>query len=567
MRSLQTDRPSSLVRAAGLGLPVALGVLALGPLLAATSLADQPTRNDGASVAASAVGATSFTRPQASSAVAGAPAASDGTTGFETIEEDDIEADIALLTNPYLEGRDSPSFGLEFAAEWVAGRFEELGLESPKDIEDHLTFYTRRMPAPDAEETSLSTPLERDVRLGADYTALLGAEGQAAGPAVFCGYGIGVKGYDELKDLQLEGAIAVLVEGEPRHKRVLDGPALTQAANVYRKLSKLAELGVRGALVVRRAHASDVPVPPQWPERQPMGFRHTWAMWADGTVPFYGPSPIPALEISWALAEELLEADLDAHMAAIDKRGKPQTFEGARPEVSLACGIEQRNLSLPNVVGIVRGTDPELADEYVVIGAHLDHIGADPLGRIGVGADDNASGTSAMLAVMKALAADPPPRSVIGMSFTSEEDGLLGSDALARTPPVSRTSIVAMVNLDMIGRGPTKGVVALGVRENPEFKSLIDDARRRFKTGIKDVEMQEGQELFARSDHYSFHQVGIPALFFFEHVPISDNPDYHTWRDLPELVDLTKITNTAKLAYGVVRELTERPERLPAPKR
>ncbi|QDU84957.1 Bacterial leucyl aminopeptidase precursor [Planctomycetes bacterium Pla163] len=561
MRSSQTDQPSTLVRAAGIGLPVALGVLALGPLLAATSLAGAPTPP-----------VADHVEPAASSAMSSAMSSavamrSDGSTGFETIEEDDIEADIALLTNPYLEGRDSPSFGLEFAAEWVAGRFEELGLESPEDIEDHLTFYTRRMPAPDPEETSLKTPLARDVRLGADFTALLGAEGQAAGPAVFCGYGIGVKGFDELKDLELDGAIAVLVEGEPRHKRVLDGPTLTQAANVYRKLVKLAELGVRGALVVRRAHPSDVPVPPQWPERQPMGFRHTWAMWADGTVPFYGPSPIPALEVSWTFAEELLEADLDAHMDAIDKRGKPKAFEGARPQVSLACGIEQRNLSLPNVIGIVRGSDPELAGEYVVIGAHLDHIGADPLGRIGVGADDNASGTSAMLAVMKALAADPPPRSVIGMAFTSEEDGLLGSDALARTPPVSRSSIVAMVNLDMIGRGPTKGVVALGVRENPGFEGVIDDARRRFKTGIKDVEMQEGQELFRRSDHFSFHQVGIPALFFFEHVPISDNPDYHTWRDLPELVDVAKIANTAKLAYGVVRELTERPERLPAPKR
>jgi hypothetical protein len=492
---------------------------------------------------------------------------SDGERGFATIREDDVEAHLAALCNPYLEGRDSPSFGLEFAAEQVAGRFAELGLESPQDVEGHIAFYTRRMPTPDANGTRLVVPLEREVALGVDFTALLGCEGSAKGPAVFCGYGIGVKEFDELDDLELAGAIAVFVEGEPRHKKVLRGPEITEAANLYRKLERLAEAGAAGALIVRRAHAADVPVPKDWPSRQPMGFRHTFAFWADGTVPNMGPSRIPALEISWELAEALLDDDLDARMASIDTKGKPAAFEGPRREVEIACATTEAEVSLPNVVGIVRGSDVALANEYVIIGAHLDHIGADPLGRIGVGADDNASGSSALLEVVEALAAEPPPRSVLAIAFTSEEDGLLGSQAIARKLPVPAEAVVAMVNLDMIGRGPRNGCVALGVRENPRMQNVIDAARRRFKTGIKDVVTNEGQELFARSDHYSFHQIGIPAVFFFEHVPISDNPDYHTWRDLPELVDTKKIANTARLAYGVVRELTELEERLERPGR
>jgi hypothetical protein len=491
----------------------------------------------------------------------------DGERGFATIREDDVDAILRFLCNPYLEGRDSPSFGLEFAAEYVAQRFEVLGLESPTDVEGYLAFYTRRMPAPDADATRLVVPLEREVALGVDYTPLLRCEGSARGPAVFCGYGIGVREFDELAGLDLRGAVAVIVEGEPRHKKVLRGPELTEAANVFRKLDRLAEAGAVGALVVRRAHPADVPVPPDWPSRQPMGFRHTFAMWADGTVPAMGPGRIPAMEISWQLAEELLGDDLDVRMAAIDERGKPDAFEGPRREVEFTATLEERTLSLPNVVGIVRGSDPELADEYVVIGAHLDHIGADPLGRIGVGADDNASGTAAMLEAVEALALERPPRSVLAIAFTSEEDGLIGSRAIAQNLPVPRESVVAMVNLDMIGRGPRNACVALGVRENPRFEGLVTAARRRFKTGIKDVETNEGQELFARSDHYSFHEIGVPSVFFFEHVPISDNPDYHTWRDLIELVDTKKVANTSRLAYGVVRELCELEERLPEPKR
>jgi len=562
--------PIALVLAAG-GIAVAAGGV---PVAAVESAQDE--RVDAVPVDSVPVDAVPVDAvPVDAVPVAAAPgpastrASSSGVEGFDTIDEDDVEATIATLTNPYLEGRDSPSFGLEFSAEWVADQFEAYGVQPFGEGADaaYITPYTRRMPQVDAEGTALETPLERELALGVDYTALLDAEGQASGPAVFCGYGIDVKSYEGLEDLDLAGAIAVLVVGEPRHKRVLEGPELSPAANVYRKLARLEDLGAVGALVVRRDVDEEVERPERWPERQPMGFRHTWAYWADGTVPFYGPSPIPALEISWSLAEELLDDDLDARMGAIDAKGKPDPWEGPRPLVSLACAITTEQLALPNVVGFVPGTDPDLKDEYVVVGAHLDHIGADPLGRIGVGADDNASGTSAMLEVMQAFAADPAPRSVIGVAFTSEEDGLIGSAAFARTPPVALGSITAMVNLDMIGRGPTKEVVALGVRENPGFEDVLKDARRRFRTGVKDVETEEGQELFQRSDHYSFHQVGVPAIFFFEHVPISENPDYHTWRDVPELVDVKKITNTARLAYAVVRELTELEERLPAPRR
>ncbi|MEZ5977167.1 MAG: M20/M25/M40 family metallo-hydrolase [Planctomycetota bacterium] len=490
-----------------------------------------------------------------------------GSRGFEEIDEDGVSATLAVLCSPYLEGRDSPSRGLAFACDYVAKRFEEAGLESPEGVDGYLATYTRNLPAPDLEESRLESPLEREVAAGVDFVPLLGCPGSARGPAVFCGYGIGVKEFDELDDLELAGAIAVLVEGEPRHKRVLRGEEVSEAANVFRKLQLLRDAGAVGALVVRRPVDEDESAPRGWPAREELPFRHTWAMWVGANVPVMGPSPIPALQVSWAFAEELLGDDLDARMKSIDRSGKPKPWEGPRPEVSIASVTVQRDVPIANVVGIVRGSDPKLRDEYVVIGAHLDHIGVDPLGRIGRGADDNASGSAAMLEAVEALAAEPPARSVLAISFTSEEDGLLGSKAIARDLPVPRESVVAMVNLDMIGRGERDGCVALGIRENPLMEDIVDEARRRFRTGIKSVETRKGQELFARSDHYSFHEIGIPAVFFFEHVPLSDNPDYHTWRDLEEYVDTRKIANTSRLAYGVTRLLADREERLPRPGR
>src|SRR4029450_1685128 len=104
-----------------------------------------------------------------------------------------------------------------------------------------------------------------------------------------------------------------------------------------------------------------------------------------------------------------------------------------------------------NVVGLLRGSDPEVADEYVVVGAHYDHIGVDWLGRVGPGADDNASGTPAPLEVAQGPAAAQPRPSLPVCSFAAEEDGELGSRALCATPPVPLASMVAMINMDMVG--------------------------------------------------------------------------------------------------------------------
>lgn len=499
----------------------------------------------------------------------------------EKIDEDDLEVLLEEFCNPYLEGRDTPSLGLEYTAERIAAHLASFGCQAPESgdrVEGYFHSYTLERPQPDAgrcsfevlkleadEDALAAVGLDDGWTLDQDYTPMLRAEGRAEGELQFCGYGIDVKGYRGLKGIEVDGRIAVFVEGEPRHRRVLEGPELSPASNTYRKLQRFEHEGAEGAIVVRRPPDADHEPPPEWPERTPVQFRSTWASWVGERPGERGPVNIPVVEIGWEQAELLLDLDLDELIGRVDKTGKPQPVDPSPVEVRFESRVRTASTTLRNVVAVLPGSDPELAREWVVLGAHYDHIGVDPRGRVAVGADDNASGVSAMLEAAHALAADPPPRSVLFCAFSAEEDGLLGSRAVAAEPPVPPDQIFAMVNLDMVGRGSDKEVVALGVRENPDFADLLKRAKRRSKSGLSKIETKKAQALFQRSDHYSFHARGYPSLFLFEQPDIDDNPDYHTYRDVLEGLSIKKVARVAKLAEAVVREIAELEDPLPRP--
>ncbi|WP_419192430.1 M28 family peptidase [Engelhardtia mirabilis] len=493
--------------------------------------------------------------------------------GFESIVEEDVQAHLTLLCSPYLEGRDSPSEGLSFTADYIAGLLGQWGFEGAFDG-GFVHGYTRELPGPNAGGCRLGARGEAgldEFKLGVDFVPLPAALGEAKGELVFCGYGIGVRGFDEVRGLPLKGKVAIFAHGEPRHPKALDGPELTPAANVYRKLDRLADEGAVGALVVRRDPPADVERPEGWPEMQPMGFRRTWAIWNGERPDAELDSSIPALEISEAVARKLLGDLYDQTLAEIDEGGKPVRVETPEVEIDLAADVDPRQeVELPNIVARLHGTDEALAGQVVILGAHMDHIGADPRGRIGTGADDNASGVSALLEVAQALSLSRPRRDVIVAVFSSEEDGLLGSralvDSMRRGVPLATSEAVAMVNLDMLGRGSAKSVNVIGSDESRDLDRLLTRAKRFEKTGLSKVITGEGAELWMRSDHYPFFVAGIPVLFLFEETPISNNKDYHTWRDTPDLVDPVKIARSARLAFnliwllGVEDDVPDRPE-------
>jgi Zn-dependent M28 family amino/carboxypeptidase len=235
-----------------------------------------------------------------------------------------------------------------------------------------------------------------------------------------------------------------------------------------------------------------------------------------------------------------------------------------------------------NVVAALEGADASLKDEWVVIGAHFDHEGADG-SRIYNGADDDGSGIVALLSIADAFAGEAregrrPRRSLVFAAWNSEERGLLGSWAFTESPPMPLDRVVAALNMDMIGRNeevPSDGgnrflglepqsaesnrnaVNVLGATRSEDLRAVAERANAGVSLLLRFRYDNNQSQLMRRSDHWPFLQHGIPALWL--HTGL--HPDYHTERDRPEKINYEKLEKVARLAYQMTSELANQPGR------
>jgi hypothetical protein len=520
-------------------------------------------------------------------AAAGRPAAGDEAgPSLDTISEKEVLAHLEFLAQPGMEGRDSPSEGQARAAAYLVGLYREWGLEfAPDSLEvmgengqggpEHGAVegsfyrpYMREVNAPDPEACALTRLDDGEMlqfEYGTDFVPVHRAAGSAKGELVFGGFAIDDSGekYDDFKSIQARGKIVLFFSGEPRHKKKFEGEEVTPAASLWAKLATLNREGAAGALLVRRP-----PLGAEDDAENRLDYRYTYATWNDARGsrgPRQPSKSLPTLEISMECATRLLGTDAEKLASKMDSSARPTKVKLEDVVVSLSSQTTRRSIRHDNLLGILRGTDPVLAQEYVLLGAHFDHIGVGPEGLVGCGADDNGSGVSAFLEVAQALAQSPPRRSVIFANFSAEEDGLVGSREIAARLPVPKEQIVCMVNLDQIGFGNEAETSVLGINQNPKLEKVLDRARRLEKTGLRKVITGKGEELWQRSDHYEFHKIGLPVMFFFEGLPISDNKNYHTWRDTVEGVNIEKVANTARMVYNTLWILANDDDRPPEP--
>jgi hypothetical protein len=224
------------------------------------------------------------------------------------------------------------------------------------------------------------------------------------------------------------------------------------------------------------------------------------------------------------------------------------------PDVLKDAGIRE-DAAARNVAAIVPGSDPALAGEYIVVGAHFDHLNHSGYGALDrqsrlqphLGADDNASGTAAVLELARRLSLNPVRRSVLLVNFGSEELGLFGSAAFVKRSPVQRDSIVAMLNIDMVGRLRRERVYVYGLASSPQWKRLLDRANltTRLWTDVHDELGEDG----TGSDHENFSKVGIPAVHFTTGI----HPDWHTANDKANRLDLPGEMRVIALIENLVR--------------
>lgn len=219
--------------------------------------------------------------------------------------------------------------------------------------------------------------------------------------------------------------------------------------------------------------------------------------------------------------------------------------------------------SLPtqNVVALLRGADPGMRNEYLVIGAHFDHLGTSTTGALDpdardavrLGADDNASGTAAVLELARIFAKSPPRRSVLFVNFSGEEQGTLGSAYFVDHTPVPIDSIDAMLNFDMVGRLRADKLIVYGVATARELPAILDSANTTTRLAV--VAQGDG---FGPSDHSSFYARNIPVLHFFTDL----HEDYHRATDVADKINAGGEARVVALAERVARAIADRPSRL-----
>ena len=226
--------------------------------------------------------------------------------------------------------------------------------------------------------------------------------------------------------------------------------------------------------------------------------------------------------------------------------------------------LEKEKVSVPNVLGILEGSDDKLKNEYIILGAHFDHLGFGGSGsgslsmnsrEIHNGADDNASGTAGVLEIAAKLSSQSEKlkRSVIFMAYNAEEEGLLGSKYFVDNPTIDLTKITAMINMDMIGRMSDKKVTIGGTGTSPSFKSILDELEPYY-----DINIRRSSEGYGPSDHASFYVNDIPVLFFFT----GTHTDYHKPSDDWEHINAEGEKQILEMVHDIIYKIDSIDEQL-----
>ncbi len=283
--------------------------------------------------------------------------------------------------------------------------------------------------------------------------------------------------------------------------------------------------------------------------------RQTILPWSDASA-----GGLPMLNIRQSSLEPLLAAhgvQLSQLMARAG--GAAAVIDVPDLEISITTVVQELDgFDMPNTVGILEGSDPELKNEYIVFSGHMDHVGVGQPNEAGDsirnGADDDGSGTIAVVELAEAFAmlADPPKRSMIFLAVSGEERGLWGSRFFAENPGVSPEQLVANLNADMISRNATDTIVVIGKEHSDlgETMNRVNAAHPELNLTAADDIWPE-QNFYSRSDHFNFARRGVPVLFFF----CGTTEDYHGVDDEVEKMDITKATNTTRLMFYLGLEL------------
>jgi hypothetical protein len=514
----------------------------------------------------------------------------------DSICQRDMRADLFFLAGDRFRGRLTATPENDLASDFIASRFERLGLKrigADGSYFHRFNLVTASLGPANSLNISGGTGPTR-YSSGQEFIPLpFSPLGKRTVPftVAFAGFGISApeKGHDDYQNLDVRAKVVLVLDHEPGEhdpRSPFDGLVTSEAATPWRKALVAQEKGAFGILFVADIHNHpglenfDALAHAAWPEQPPRIARYLLQDWVQQIR-------IPAAQISTALARFLLTGAKGSLEELARESEKPRDGSAFPDGMSFyvndfSTDVRRHIVPDRNVLAAIEGGDPKLKDEWIVISCHHDHDGSDG-DRIFNGADDNGSGVVGLLEIAEAyaLAAQDghrPKRSILFASFNSEERGLLGSWAFVEHPPVPLDQIVAVLNMDMVGRdeevpeggGPRfrglpvqsaesnhNAVNLLGHSRSKSLAQTIERANAPFGLTIKKVLDNNSSQLLRRSDQWPFLQNGVPAVFF--HTGL--HPDYHTTGDRPEKINYPKMERIVRLVHQASWDLAQQADR------
>src|SRR5262245_18084485 len=422
---------------------------------------------------------------------------------------------VQALANDGMEGRNTGTPAHKRAAEYVADQFKKAGLE-PAGTNGYLqpvAFRTRRIVEAQSSLALVHNGKTEPLVLGEHANISMRADPVPSieAPLVFAGYGLNIpeRGINDLAGLNLKGAIVAYISAAPKS---LPGPLQAHFGSAAERWKAYQAAGAIGTISIANPKTTDIP----W-ERSTLSRLQPAMSLADASLEDALGQQF-AVTMNPAHADKLLAGTghTFAELLALVDADKSVPAFPLSVRLKATAKVEHSNVESQNVAGVFRGSDPNRRNEYVVLSAHLDHLGiGEPINgdKIYNGAMDNASGIAAILNVAASLhdSGAKPARSILFVAVTGEEKGELGSRYFAAHTTIPRTSIVANVNTDMfLPLFPLKMLMVLGLDESDLGQDIRAVAKDLGLTVQADPEPQRNR--FVRSDQYSFIKSGIPAL-------------------------------------------------------
>jgi hypothetical protein len=508
----------------------------------------------------------------------------------ERITAEGMKEILYYIASDEMAGRDTPSPGLDKTAQYIADRLKKLKFKPAGDKGSYFQHIALNRTEVDREHSTAQLG-ERTFKLGEDFLPTGRVSGEADAPVVYAGHGwvFKSKNVNAYEGLDVRDKI-VIVSGDG----VVPPPGMSvanrQGGDWESPISYAQKHGAKALILV------------------PRNFDRSWRYGSYRVArPYF---TVPRLEnVAADDEEDETSPPSQGLVSIIPSRGMLEALfageqiDGARV-IQAAAGGEQPtgfalspskrlHLSLKlsvtevgtqNVVAVLDGKDSTLKKEYVALGAHYDHVGASaatgcrPIGSDTIcnGADDDGSGTTALLTMAKAFAKGPrPKRSILFVWHAGEEKGLWGSEYFTRYPTVPLKQIAAQLNIDMIGRSKKNGdtnpanqmltgpeeIYVIGSRMmSTQLADLNEAVNRDFfnlKYNYHYDEPNDPERLFYRSDHYNYAKHGVPIIFYFDGV----HEDYHRPGDSPDKIDYEKMQKVTRTVFVLASELANAPAR------